>query len=373
MNTQSFNPAIAYSVYRSRHLAFITAGITAFVMSAYFVVGYLVGNLQFWNWEVNQWMNALPGLGICLAMTLFQVVLYSKHGSAATVGTVLAVCVAAGFSVLSEIGQGMERDNVRMETRSLESPTYQAIVSSIGSAAGTAQTPYSHDLQQANERLATCQKRVQQGVYRDCAESEARVQAVRDLIAGAARAQSDRALALAQTAKAMERDENNYHPLVNLIRTSFGWSGIVASFALSLAIILFFEYAFHYLGRRRAEARDTLQVHGYDTTALPRKQPRSLGAAEKPEMQLPSDLHARVSDSDTGLHARVEGSEARDAYDKADRAKVGEQVPCPQCGKVFTKRNPQHRFCCKEHRFDWHNTQNPERAAVAAKRGRTAG
>lgn len=62
-------------------------------------------------------------------------------------------------------------------------------------------------------------------------------------------AQSERALALAQTAKAMERDENNYHPLVNLIRNSFGWTGIVASFALSLTIIVFFEYAFHYLGR----------------------------------------------------------------------------------------------------------------------------
>ncbi|MEZ5449717.1 MAG: hypothetical protein R3E89_12290, partial [Thiolinea sp.] len=168
---------------------------------------------------------------------------------------------------------GMSRDEIRMETKSLNSPTYQAVVNSISSAANSSYTPYSGDLQAAQSRLATCRKRVEQGIYRDCAESEARVQAVREMIAQANASKASRALALASTAKSMERDENNYHPLVNLIRSTFGWAGIVASFALSITIIVFFEYAFHYLGRRFAEARDHL-----DTTRRIRKTPTRLQA-----------------------------------------------------------------------------------------------
>ncbi|MEZ5480412.1 MAG: hypothetical protein R3E95_23915 [Thiolinea sp.] len=93
------------------------------------------------------------------------------------------------------------------------------------------------------------------------------------MIAQANASKASRALALASTAKSMERDENNYHPLVNLIRSTFGWAGIVASFALSITIIVFFEYAFHYLGRRFAEARDHL-----DTTRRIRKTPTRLQA-----------------------------------------------------------------------------------------------
>jgi hypothetical protein len=62
-------------------------------------------------------------------------------------------------------------------------------------------------------------------------------------------------------------------------------------------------------------------------------------------------------------HARVGGLEVGsiEAYEAADSAKVGSSVGCPQCGTEFTKRNQQHRFCCKEHRFAWHNDQDPKR------------
>ena len=62
-------------------------------------------------------------------------------------------------------------------------------------------------------------------------------------------------------------------------------------------------------------------------------------------------------------HARVGGIEVGsiEAYEAADSAKVGSAVACPQCGTEFTKRNQQHRFCCKEHRFAWHNDQDPKR------------
>lgn len=143
MNTThpAFNPAIAYGVYKTRRLAFFIAGLTAFVMSTYFVVGYLVDGTRFRDWGVNEWFFALPGIGICLVMTAMQIVLYAKDSKAATLTTVIAVGVAAGFSILSEIGQGMERDNLRMTSRSLQSPTYQAIVASMASASSATHTP----------------------------------------------------------------------------------------------------------------------------------------------------------------------------------------------------------------------------------------
>lgn len=66
------------------------------------------------------------------------------------------------------------------------------------------------------------------------------------MIANSNQASNDRALALANTAKTLERDEANYQPLVNVIREFFGLSGVVGSFMLSLTLISFFEYAFHY-------------------------------------------------------------------------------------------------------------------------------
>ena len=315
MSTQNFNAGIAYSAYRKRLFAFIVAGITAFLMSAYFVVGYFVGDIHFWTWNTEQWLNALPSIGVCVAMTLFQGILYSQDSKSATGMTIIAVCFAAGFSVLSELGQGMTRDDIRMTSKSLASPTYQAVVSSIGAATTTGYTPYSSDLQQAQARLATCRKKVAAGIYKDCAESEARVQAVQQMIAQANAASASRAIALATTAKQMERDENNYHPLVNLIRTSFGWSGIIASFSLSLTIILFFEYAFHYLGRRFAESRDWLITNGYDTTRRNRKTPHQLKASllelHETERALDALKRKKNQGSDTPDQSVSESAEKR--------------------------------------------------------------
>jgi hypothetical protein len=62
-----------------------------------------------------------------------------------------------------------------------------------------------------------------------------------------------------------------------------------------------------------------------------------------------------------------------EAYEAADSAKVGAVVGCPQCGSEFTKRNHQHRFCCKEHRFAWHNDRDPKRQEfIASRKAKTA-
>ncbi len=74
----------------------------------------------------------------------------------------------------------------------------------------------------------------------------------------------------------LERDEKNYHPLVNLARTTLGFSAIVASFLVSLTIVGFFEYAFHHLGHNFSEAKELLLSNGYDVSRKVRTPPRKI-------------------------------------------------------------------------------------------------
>ncbi|WP_287600606.1 hypothetical protein [Thiothrix sp.] len=274
-NTKPFNAGIAYSDFLKIRVAYIIAAITAFLMSSYFVVGYFAGHLRVWEWDASQWAQALPSLGLVGVMTAYQYFLYSQGDTeGGKKATWVAVAVAVAFSLLSEIGQGMERDNIRMETKSQQSPTYLATLEAIKGATGASYNPYAADLQAAQMKLAQCQQRMAQGKEKHCEGSKARVDAVNQMIATSNESSQQRALALAGTAKTMEKDESNYHPLVNFIRETLGASGTVASFLLSLTMIAMFEYAFHYLGGLYAKLRAILMQHGYDTTRRLRQPPR---------------------------------------------------------------------------------------------------
>ncbi|MEZ5452324.1 MAG: hypothetical protein R3E93_05820 [Thiothrix sp.] len=80
--------------------------------------------------------NGFVGIGITAVMTSYQFFLYSQGDvEGGKKATPIAVCVAVGFSLLSEVGQGMERDTIRMETKSQESPAYKAIVGALSGMA----------------------------------------------------------------------------------------------------------------------------------------------------------------------------------------------------------------------------------------------
>ena len=182
----------------------------------------------------------------------------------------------------------------------------------------------------------------------------------------------------------MEKDESNYHPLVNLIRESMATTGTVASFLLSLLLISFFEYAFHYLGGQYAEQRALLLCHGYDITRQQRQPPRLAdGTFHRPAPPLETvpctvsasdsgPLHVHVEDS-PHVHVADESSDLSSVYNKAEQAKVGQEIECVQCGTSFRKANKWHTFCTPKCRDSWHNTQNPERMIAASKRGRAVG
>ena len=247
-------------------------------------------------------MNGVVGIGICGVMTAYQFILYSQGDIAGgRKATILAVCVAVGFSLLSEVGQGMERDHVRMETKSQQSQTYQAIVGKIGNTTGPTSHPYSTDLKHAQMKLARCQQKVNAGIWSDCIESGARLTSVKGMIADYYQQQQQSTITLANTAKTMEKDESNYHPLVNLIKGSISTSGVVASFILSLVLISFFEYAFHYLGRQLAAKRSELLLNGYDVTRRNRKTPNALKRMQEEQSTSPAGKTWNDELSKTGL------------------------------------------------------------------------
>ena len=286
----TFNAGLAYSEYRSIRFSYINAAIVAFIMSSYFVVGYLAGDLLFWAWDIAQSMNGGVGVGICLVMTSYQFILYARGDvKGGRKATIVAVCVAVGFSLLSEVGQGMERDHVRMETRSIESPTYKAIVGQIGTTTGVTGHPYSAQLASAKMKLARCQQNVSTGLWADCVESTARLASVQGMIQQHYQQNQQHAVTLANTAKTMEKDESNYHPLVNLIKGGLASTAVFASFILSLILISFFEYAFHYLGRQLAASRAELLANGYDVTQKTRKIPLSFRTQTNKEALPPAD------------------------------------------------------------------------------------
>ncbi|EIJ33361.1 hypothetical protein [Thiothrix nivea] len=282
MQQQSFNAGLAYSDFKQRQFFYILAAFVAFTMSSYFVIGYLAGNLHPWTWDSGQWMNAFVAMGITGVMTGYQFVLYSQGNvEGGKKATIIAVCVAVGFSLLSEIGQGMERDNIRMETKSQESPTYKAAVAALGRLSGSSSigaSPYAADIASAQMKYNQCMERLAKGKEPHCEGSKGRLESYQQQEAAwaerASATSTNTASALLSQAKGLEKDETNYHPLVNLIRETFGASGTVGSFLLSLVLISFFEYAFHYLGGQYARAREYLMQNGYDVTRRLRQPPR---------------------------------------------------------------------------------------------------
>lgn len=98
-----------------------------------------------------------------------------------------------------------------------------------------------------------------------------------------------------------------------------------------------------------------------------------LGTAEEQhEIALPQPPHAHVGGKSGqphaepvphAPHAHVGGIQpgTEEALKAATDAPAGSMVGCPQCGTQFKKRNPQHRFCCAQHRDAWHNERNPKK------------
>lgn len=307
---RAFNAPLAYADYKAKYAAFLVAAVTAFLASAYFTIGYFAGHLRVYEYGYTEWLNFLVGFGITLALTLFQYFLYSrdkgKHGGkAAVAATVVAVC----FGLLSEIGQGMERDEARMLARSAESGTYKAVIGALNNAPSAKINPYAGQLAEAERKLAQCREQLAKGKTPHCNGDAQRVESLKASAASAESTAASTSLALVDKSKQLERDEKNYHPLVNLARTTLGFSAIVASFLVSLTIVGFFEYAFHHLGHNFADAKELLLDNGYDVSRKVRTPPRKIDSLDSVNAPYSAPISAFVDSSKLSVKEFAEKAE----------------------------------------------------------------
>lgn len=249
------------------------AAIAAFLASAFFVVKYFVGgDMTPQSWDGEQWVNAVLGLGITAIITAAQAFLYASgyKGPAAVIATVVVVF----FGLFSEISQSMEREDATVRHRSENSQVFQAALSGVSQLAKpqAVASPYAAQLADAEARLSDCQRKLAEGVYKDCAKSQGRVDSLRaqnqQAMAASTQAASTALPAAIAQAKALEYDEDKHYAMIRLIKEVIGVTGIWASFLFSLIIIGTFEYAFHFVGGYVADHRAALLELGHDPDEL---------------------------------------------------------------------------------------------------------
>lgn len=191
--------------------------------------------------------------------------------------------------------------------------------------------------------------------------------------------QANRVTALQTTigqAKDLEYDETKHQAMIRFLAEVFGLSHVVSSALLAFFLILTFKICFHYLGGMRQLNERSISIKTGKISASIETFRLAPSSAKLPPMPLQEAvLQVTVGESDN--------SEKSTVYAQAELAKVGAMVSCPHCGEQFQKSNKWHLFCSNNRKpradggncsDDWHNAQDPERAAVAqAKRRKGAG
>lgn len=280
---------------------FKLAAFAAFTASSFFVVGYFAGSLQVSRWDTEQWLYGLVlGVPFTATLTMFQYFLYSSGHKKAAYSSLLAFVVAAGFGIMTEIGQGMERQENRVHQRSLDSPVLHSALQAIeNSGAAIATLPVNRDavakLAHHQYELTRCQRHLKtHGQWRvdKCVNYEqeriARYQALVDSDSlhreQQLSAQAGQTAQLLHSAKQLERDEKHYHAFIRFLYSLFGFSSYLsANFLLSLLLVMAFEYAFHYLGNFERDTKAALRLRGYEVKRFRAKPPKQRDAERPPQ------------------------------------------------------------------------------------------
>ena len=281
---------------------FKLAAFAAFIASSFFVVGYFAGSLQVSSWDAEQWLHGIIlGVPFTATLTMFQYFLYSSGSKKAAWSSGLAFFVAAGFGIMTEIGQGMERQENRVHQRSLESPVLQSALKAIENSTTSPVTiPVSREavekLAYHQYELARCNRHLKNHGQRrvdKCIDYEqkriSRYQAIVDSQTHRQQlelsAQAGTTAQLLQTAKQLERDEKHYHAFIRFLHNLLGFETYLsANFILSLLLVMAFEYAFHYLGNFERDTKAALRERGYEVKRFRQKPPQQQ-KAERPPVQ----------------------------------------------------------------------------------------
>ncbi len=263
---------------RKAELWLTIAAIAAFLASAFFVVKYFVGGEMTPElWSIEQWMNAILGLGITAVITAAQAFLYASgyKGHAA----VLATFVVVFFGLFSEVSQSMEREDATVRHRSENSAVFQATLGSIGTLAGTAsgvsseqrsladaraQLSYWEGLKEQKNTAHSSVKYSHRTIDRNISDYQRKIDSFNQQVTMQDQTRSSLLSGAIAQAKALEYDEDKHYAMIRLIRHFLGVTGIWASFLFSVIIIGTFEYAFHFVGAYVADHKSALLLLGRD-------------------------------------------------------------------------------------------------------------
>lgn len=274
------------------------------------------------------------------------------------------------FCVFAETAATMQREQLSVSYKSVQSGAYQATLKAANHLAqNTDLTPTQVQLGYAQTDLEQAQRNQNDAAVQLAQTRINRLQKQADL------EQANRSALLTTTlqqAKVLEYDETKHQAMIRFLAQTLGWSHIQGSAALALFLILTFELCFHYLGGTTQRASRALAIKQgevsvqLDYSALPihfhnllptsplnknNKINQSIGSDSTAYMQLDDELYQLFI---TDLKARRVGITYRDMQDwikvnikeKAalyNLAQVTSELLAKAEQEGYLKANPEYR------------------------------
>lgn len=359
--------------YNTASLGFVCASFASWALMSFFIGQFFAGTEfeYMHDWRPIQFVYAAMGIALATAITIAEAVLFNSGRAREYL---LVVGFSVGFSIFAESAATMQREQSTVAFKSTQSEVYKATIRAVDVLATTSTlTPAQIKLSQLQASYTEAKRLGNKGAMEALQPRILRLEQQAEL------EQANRTQSLQATigqAKALEYDETKHQAMIRFLAEVFGLSHVVSSALLAFFLILTFKICFHYLGGMRQLNGRSISIKTGKISASIESFRLAPSSAKLPPMPLQETvLQVTVGESDN--------SEKSTVYAQAELAKVGAMVSCPHCGEQFQKSNKWHLFCSNNRKpradggncsDDWHNAQNPERAAVAqAKRRKGVG
>ncbi len=359
--------------YSTASLGFVCASFASWALMSFFIGQFFAGTEfeYMHDWRSIQFVYAAMGIALATAITIAEAVLFNSGRAREYL---LVVGFSVGFSIFAESAATMQREQSTVAFKSTQSEVYKATIRAVDVlATSSTLTPAQIKLSQLQASYTEAKRLGNKGAMEALQPRILRLEQQAEL------EQANRTQSLQATigqAKALEYDETKHQAMIRFLAEVFGLSHVVSSALLAFFLILTFKICFHYLGGMRQLNGRSISIKTGKISASIESFRLAPSSAKLPPMPLQETvLQVTVGENDN--------SEKSTVYAQAELAKVGAMVSCPHCGEQFQKSNKWHLFCSNNRKpradggncsDDWHNAQDPERAAVAqAKRRKGAG
>jgi hypothetical protein len=355
--------------YSTASLGFICASFASWCLMSFFIGQFFAGaEFEYMDdWRPIQFVYAAMGIALATAITIAEAVLFN---SGRAKEYLLVMGFSVGFSIFAESAATMQREQSTVAFKSTQSEVYKATIRAVDVLATTSTlTPAQVQLSRLQASYEEAKKLGKQAAMEAIQARILRLEQQAEL------EQANRTQSLQNTitqAKTLEYDETKHQAMIRFLAEVFGLSHVVSSALLAFFLILTFKICFHYLGAMRQLNERAISINtGKISASIEqfRLAPSPAKLSQTP-LQEPV-LQVTVREEDNSGKSTV--------YAQAEVAKVGTVLNCPHCGNQFQKSNKWHLFCSNNRKpradggncsDDWHNAQNPERAAVAQAKGR---